>query len=309
MKNSKYKFYKNCLTPIVLAIFLFTSTPISAQQDSTQIRNKRLIPTLTVAGTAYVGAMTGLYFLWYKDYPQSSFHTLNDNAAWLQVDKVGHSTTTYHLAKSSYTIFKWSGMTDNKALFIGSLASLTFQTSVEILDGLSTNWGFSWGDFGANIAGTAIFAGQQILWKEQRISLKFSYFPSEYAEFNPAVLGANFQERVLKDYNGQTYWLSVNIASFLKQETKIPKWLNIAFGYGAKGMLNTYSNSISNSSIIPTFNRTRQYYLSLDVDLSRIHTKSEFLKMLLDIVSVVKIPFPTLEYNSENGISFHPLHF
>ena len=309
MRNSKYKIFNIGLPPLVLAIFLFISTTGLAQQDSIQIRNKRLIPTLAVAGTAYVGAMTSLYFLWYKDYPQSSFHTLNDNAAWLQVDKMGHSITGYHLAKSSHSVFKWAGMTDNKALWLGSLAGLTFQTSVEMLDGFSTNWGFSWGDFGANIAGTAIFTGQQMLWKEQRISLKFSYFPSEYAEYNPGILGANFQEKVLKDYNAQTYWVSVNIASFLKRETKIPKWLNIAFGYGAKGMLNTYSNAVSSNSTIPQFERTRQFYFSLDVDLSRIHTNSEFLKVLLDVASVIKIPFPTLEFNKENGILFHPVYF
>ena len=309
MRNSKYKIFNTGLIPLVLAIFLFTSNAGLAQQDSIPKHNKRLGPTLAIAGTAYVGGMTGLYFLWYKDYPQSAFHTLNDNTAWLQVDKMGHGLTEYHLAKSSHSVFHWAGMTDNKALLLGSLAGLTFQTSVEMLDGFSTNWGFSWGDFGANIAGTAIFTSQQMLWNEQRISLKFSYFPSKYAQYNPAVLGANFQERVLKDYNGQTYWVSVNIASFLMQETKIPKWLNIAFGYGAKGMLNTYSNSISSNSAVPTFNRTRQYYLSLDVDLSRIKTNSEFLKVLLDVASVIKIPFPALEFNKENGVLFHPIYF
>lgn len=308
MRNSKYKIFISGLIPLVLAIFLFISTTGLAQQDSIP-NNKRLVPTLAVAGTAYVGAMTGLYFLWYKDYPQSSFHTLDDNAAWLQVDKMGHSITGYHLAKSSYSVFHWAGMTDNKALWLGSLAGLTFQTSVEMLDGFSTNWGFSWGDFGANITGIAFFTGQQMLWKEQRISLKFSYFPSEYAEFNPTVLGANFQEKVLKDYNAQTYWVSVNIASFLKEETKIPKWLNIAFGYGAKGMLNTYSNTVSSTSTVPQFERTRQFYFSLDVDLSRIHTNSEFLKVLLDVASVIKFPFPALEFNKENGVLFHPVYF
>jgi hypothetical protein len=43
-------------------------------------------------------------------------------------------------------------------------------------------------------------------------------------------------EQMLKDYNGQTYWLSVNLHSFYKG-SKIPKWLNLAIGYGANGML------------------------------------------------------------------------
>lgn len=278
-------------------------------QDTIVPRNKRLTPTLALAGTAYVGGMTGLYFLWYADYPQSAFHTINDNAAWLQIDKLGHSLTAYHLGKSSYSILKWAGMPQKKALWIGGLSGVAFQTSVEILDGFSSNWGFSWGDFGANLSGTTLFIGQELLWDEQRISLKFSYFPTKYAQYNPAVLGGNFQERMLKDYNAQTYWLSVNIASFLPKESKVPKWLNIAFGYGAKGMLNTYSNVVSGNDNIPIYERTRQYYFSLDIDLSKIKTKSEFLRMLLDVASVIKVPFPAIEFNKENGMVLHPFYF
>jgi hypothetical protein len=41
---------------------------------------------------------------------------------------------------------------------------------------------------------------------------------------------------MLKDYNGQTYWLSVNlhIPSPKAQKTQ---WLNLAIGYGADGMI------------------------------------------------------------------------
>lgn len=307
MKNSKHSSVNKGILLPMLAVFLFFHSSLSAQ-DTIAAKNKRLTPTLVAAGTAYVGGLSGLYFLWYADYPQSSFHSINDNAAWLQVDKLGHISTAYHLGRSSYSVLKWAGMPERKAVWTGALGALAFQTSVEVLDGFSTNWGFSWGDFSANLSGSALFVGQQLLWKEQRISLKFSYFPTKYTSYNPSVLGANFQERILKDYNGQTYWLSVNVASFLPDETRFPKWLNVAFGYGAKGMINTYSNTV-NGIDYPNFIRTRQFYLSLDVDLTKIKTQSEFLKTLLEVVGVIKIPFPTLEYNTENGFAFYPLYF
>jgi hypothetical protein len=76
----------------------------------------------------------------------------------------------------------------------------------------------------------------ELLWKEQRITPKFSFHTTQYAQYRPNVLGSSLAEQMLKDYNGQTYWLSVNLHSFYKG-SKIPKWLNLAIGYGANGML------------------------------------------------------------------------
>ena len=41
---------------------------------------------------AAIGTATliGLNQVWYADYPRSDFHFINDNAEWLQMDKVGH---------------------------------------------------------------------------------------------------------------------------------------------------------------------------------------------------------------------------
>ncbi|MEJ6491389.1 MAG: hypothetical protein QNL60_02870 [Flavobacteriales bacterium] len=58
---------------------------------------------------------------------------------------------------------------------------------------------------GANALGSGLFLGHHLLWKEQRIVLKFSSHPTEFAKYRPEVLGSSYPERLLKDYNGQTY--------------------------------------------------------------------------------------------------------
>ena len=63
---------------------------------------------------------------------------------------------------------------------------------------------------------------------------KFSFHTTKYASLRPNVLGSSLSEEIFKDYNGQTYWLSVNLHSFFKS-SKLPKWLNLAAGYGADG--------------------------------------------------------------------------
>ena len=113
-------------------------------------------------------------------------------------------------------------------------------------------------------------------------------------------------EESLKDYNGQTYWLSANLHSFFK-ESNLPPWLNLALGYGADGMLTGTSEDLNN--FFPDQDRIRQFYLSFDVDFTRINTNSNLLKTVFSVLNVVKIPFPTLEFNSKNGVAFHLLFF
>ena len=174
-----------------------------------------------------------------------------------------------------------------------------------VFDGFSSEWGFSWGDFASNALGSGLYVGQDLLWDEQRITLKYSFHQTRFAKQNPEKLGDGFIEEFLKDYNGQTYWLSANLHSFFK-ESKLPRWLNIAVGYGGEGMLTGRPN---NSIFFTNQDRYRQFYLSLDLDLTRINTKSSFLRTVFSILNVIKIPAPTLEFNNEKGVAFHLLYF
>ena len=91
--------------------------------------------------------------------------------------------------------------------------------------------------------------------------MKYSFHQTKYATIKPELLGNNFIEQSIKDYNGQTYWLSANIWSFSKKKI-FPKWLNIALGYGAEGMLSSQNTRENEESEIPY----RQFFISLDVD-------------------------------------------
>ena len=130
---------------------------------------------------------------------------------------------------------------------------------------------------------------------------------TQYANQRPDKLGTSLNEQILKDYNGQTYWLSVNLHSFAK-ETKIPKWLNVAFGYGAEGMLSGNSkNEIPFSIENPE--KYRKFFLSFDVNLAKIDTKSHFLKTIFSVLNTIKIPAPTLEYSANKGLKAHAFYF
>lgn len=251
-------------------------------------------------------SLVGLNQFWYADYPQSNFHTINDSGEWLQMDKFGHVFSSYQLGRIGADVLSWSGVSEKKQLIYGATLGFAYLGVVEVFDGFSQEWGFSWTDLLANAAGTGLYVGQQLFWKEQRIILKYSFHQTQYAPQNPQKLGDGLMEEFLKDYNGQTYWLSVNLHSFFKQN-RIPKWLNVALGYGADGMLTGENEHVNNFGI--TQNRTRQFYLSLDVDLSKIETRSHVLKTIFSVFNTIKVPFPTMEFTEENSIKFHGIYF
>ncbi|MBL7883600.1 MAG: DUF2279 domain-containing protein [Bacteroidia bacterium] len=287
-----------------------TSVLFPVSDTSAHLNKKRLGLVLSTELGLYAGSLVALNELWYKNYPRSSFHFFDDNAEWLQMDKVGHVTTSYYIGRVGISLLKWSGVERKKAIWYGGMLGSLYQSTIEVLDGYSQEWGFSLGDFAANTLGSLLVVGQELAWDEQRITLKFSFQKSEFAPYRPNLLGKNIQENILKDYNGQTYWLSINPSSFMKKDTKFPHWLNIAIGYGANGMTGGQINppffDINTNQIY--FDRYRQYYLSLDVDLTRIKTKSLFLKTFFQSIGFIKIPAPALEFN-RNGVKGNWLGF
>ena len=220
------------------------------------------------------------------------------------MDKVGHVFSSYQMGRFGADLLNWSGVSEKNQRIYGATLGFGFLTSVEVLDGFSKEWGFSLGDMVANVTGTGLYVGQELLWNEQRILLKYSFHNTHYANLSPDKLGGNIIEQALKDYNGQTYWLSINLYSFFKA-SKIPKWLNLAIGYGGEGMLSGRQNFNQQISVNQT--PYRQYYLSLDVNLEAIKTESRLLKSVFSVVNMIKIPFPALEINNKS-VDIHLLY-
>ncbi len=303
-------------TYFFIGLVLCLSFNLSGQSTETDsvagelINKKRLTGVSVTAGALYAGSMTGLYFLWYDDYPKSSFHFFNDCGEWLGMDKLGHITTSYWVGRIGYGSLRWAGLENKKAVWYGGTWGFVYLTSVEIFDGFSEEWGFSWGDVAANTLGAGLFIGQQLLLKDQPVAVKFSYSGSGYAQYRPDLLGENGIQRLLKDYNGQTYWLSASIGSFLPESSRFPRWLDISFGYSGEGMLGATSNPPEyNGEPLPDFERYSQYILSLDVDLTKIRTNNETLRFIFNTLGFIKIPFPAVEFNRVDKVKWHWLYY
>jgi len=274
------------------------------------LHTKRTLGLSIGLGASSVGSLVGLGTFWYNNLGSNGFKFRDDARQWLQMDKVGHSFSGYFIANTVHQSYRWAGLDENKSLLIGSAVGFGYLLSFEVLDGLSEDWGFSWSDIAANTAGVGLFFVQQKIWKEQRIRMKFSSSPSSYATYRPEVLGSNFSERLFKDYNGQTYWLSVNPHSFLADNSRFPTWLNVAFGYSIEERIFGSQNTaiLNIDGMERTFTSRRQYLFSLDIDLQKIPVKKPWLKTLFHTLNHIKIPFPALEY-SNTGFKLHGIYF
>jgi hypothetical protein len=256
---------------------------------------ERLIPVSSGIAVGWAGSMIGLHEIWYKNIEKSKFHTFDDRGNWLQMDKAGHLYTNYEISLLTSDLFKWSGLKSKTAAIIGTGIGLGYQTTLELFDGYSADWGFSWGDIGSNTLGAGLFLSQELIWNEQRLIPKFSFQPSEFARLRPSVLGSNFPEQLLKDYNGQTYWLSFNPFLFAKGST-FPKWICLSFGYSVNekiiGDKESYIDYSGISAV--TYNAHREFLISFDIDFSRIPVKKPWLKVLFRQLNYLKVPFPAL---------------
>lgn len=284
--------------------FSFGQTKFFNSTDT--LSKKRVWIASGISAYTQIGSISALYGVWYSQNANSTFHFFNDYGNWGNVDKYGHAYSSYQLSRTSGNLYRWTGMSHRNSAWVGFALGLSYQTTLEIFDGFSTGYGFSWGDVWFNILGSSLYLGQELTFKEQIFIPKFSYHPTSYAALRPNTLGSNHAERLLKDYNGQTYWLSFSPKSFLKS-SKFPGWLCVSMGYGIDARIvgdkTSYLDANGN-----TYFSNPEFYVSLDVDFKNLPIKNKTLKKVLTSLNYLKIPAPALSLKG-NKFKIYPVYF
>ena len=289
---------------ILFSVFfcLVASTDAQNFQDNsdTVFSMQRFAWSTASVGTVSFGSIYGLSKLWYSQENQGSFHLFNDAKNWMQMDKLGHSFSCYHVTRGLDALFSWTGLEKRKGILLAAGISFGYFTSIEVLDGFSESWGFSFSDIGFNALGIGLYVFRENYFKSQIFKPKFSFHQTRFAEQRPTVLGSNFAESLLKDYNGQTYWLSFSPQQMGVQ--KWPSWLMISLGHSIRGRLKGDATSYEGIT------SHREFLFSLDLDLSQLKVKSKLLRGLLEALNTLKIPFPSLIY-ANGKMNARPIYF
>lgn len=261
-----------------------------------------------VAGTAigFTGGFYLLYHSWYKAYAVGSFRFFDDSREWKGMDKIGHMASASILFDQFADIAGYSGYSKRQANSYALASSMAFLTAIECMDGFSEGWGFSLTDYAANVAGTTFSFLRRSGSGRNFPILKYSWKPGNLSAHRPELLGHSVAERMLKNYNEQTYWLSFPLNMFFP---KTPRWLCIATGYSANGMLGARTNSwTTEAGIFNDFTHIERYAafkFSLDIDLLALPLKKKWQRKLLGIVRWIKIPAPGVEIRTgkNQGVS------
>ncbi len=310
----KKHFWHKTIRAVSLLAVLFISTKMEAQQQRASFLFGQACDTVLPSvpkwhkwmmlgeGAFMAGTLTSLGVIWYgQEDGFGKFKTFNDITEWQQVDKVGHLVTSFHFMQGNSTALQFFGVDKCRSTKFSFWNALTFMTTIEVLDGLSPDYGFSFSDLGANAIG--VFGGlyaAQLPEDRMWFNLKYSFQPTDFAMENPNLLGENLSEQWLKDYNGQTYWLSLVPGNMGKN--KVPKWLGVAVGYGANGMVNAIEQKQYDRGY--AYGHSREYYLGLDVHLEYLFPMHSKAYKIFKLLSFMKLPLPGMKV-AQNGVTFH----
>lgn len=246
---------------------------------------------LTILGVVGAGVFTGFHIYysntWWKD-KRDYFKYAADGYYARNMDKASHVYTANVFTVATSVAYEWAGIAPGKALLYGALTSIAYETYIEINDGFAPNWGFDWGDMGANVFGAVYPFLQEEIKPLKHVNFKWSFKPSWIKSKTSST-----QDDLLDDYTNMTFWLSVNpmmvLPGSVTKAKFYPNFLALAVGMSIKD-----ASHVSGSGKAQV-----EWYLSFDWDVNRLPGNSDFMKKLKKILNFYHFPAPAVKISPE----------
>lgn len=246
---------------------------------------------MTILGVVGAGVFTGFHIYyantWWKD-QRDFFKFAADGYYARNMDKASHVYTANVFTVVSATAYEWAGMAPGKALLYGAITSFAYETYIEINDGFAPNWGFDWGDVGANVFGAVYPFLQEEIKPLKHINFKWSFKP-EWLKKKTSTQ----QDDLLDDYTSMNFWMSVNPMIVLPKSVTnakfYPNFLAVALGMSIKDASHTAGSQRAKV----------EWILSLDWDVNQLPGNSDFMKKLKKILNFYHFPAPAVKISPE----------
>ena len=293
--------------------FMYADNPKYTITGNLPLKNTHIKPL----NTAIVGATSIGIFVIQHELQQNTiwkrvgeFHITEDIQYALWIDKFGHFYGGYLIGYVFNEALLTCGFSNDLSTILGGILGLSYQTYVEVLDGMSVDWGFSPSDFYADIAGSAFYVAQKYVPFLQNFTPKFSYV-------NPQWLGEkdrNPHDSFIDNYSAQNFWMSINIRNIFGGAIKqyIPDWMQVSVGYAAYSLCNPGSGLCDPNISTPINDNVwgnRKIIIALDYDLVKLLPDGppawNWFKQTLNYF---KFPAPAIEFGFEGKTKFYFLY-
>ncbi|NOG45344.1 MAG: DUF2279 domain-containing protein [Calditrichaeota bacterium] len=213
----------------------------------------------------------------YYNQPRGDFHFTKNKSNELEffdnsvrgLDKFGHIFSSSLFSQNIYFMSRWSGLDKSFSSYSAFILASSIMGAMEVHDAYYKRWGFSIGDFVANVAGASFVVGQHNIPFLQNFDYKISYdFTRKKSD-----------DAVIESYANMTFWVTANpVGLFKLKKSWLPNWINIATGI-----------SVTHSTPHKT-----EILLGLDFNLKRIKTNSVFLNHIIHTLDRYKFPAPAI---------------
>lgn len=250
----------------------------NAQERHDSIHFERVV----LVGGATVGAFVVghglLNNLWWKG-QKSRFHVNAEQDYYyaLNADKIGHAYFAGAAATVYSDLMYWCGMDSVTAAWTGFGVAMTYQTYIEIRDGFSADYGFSWGDLSADLLGASIPIAKHYLPCLRDFDLQISFYPS-------SAFTSGGYNSIIDDYQSTAHWLAFHPHRLLSRSWQewYPPWLGLAIGHSVNNL-----NSATGGQ--------HRFFVSLDFNVAHIQGLPSWLQDVLRTIHLYHLPAPAVQ--------------
>lgn len=236
-----------------------------------------LVPAAAIGGIIVLN-----YEAFWKYAARSPEHFSPDPPYAMHIDKFSH----FYISAAGSDLMRYgyreAGLSEKTSAWVGASVSLVAATMVEVIDGLhgyDPEYGFSPGDWGADLVGCSLPVLRSYFPELQRLTTKLSMWPSD------AIKGGAYKT-IADDYESQFYWLSLDVHDWLG----LPPWLNVAAGFSAE--------NLAPAALLPSrigLEPRTLFLIAPDINLRGLPIHGAFWEKVLGVMDYIRIPSPALQ--------------
>ncbi|MCX6150218.1 MAG: DUF2279 domain-containing protein [Ignavibacteriales bacterium] len=228
-------------------------------------------------GALFLG--TGYYIDYYQRKAwwlggRTKLHLQNDWSYALNIDKIGHFYATNLYAHAFSGGYEAANMQAEQSTWFSALSALLFELYIETEDGFHKDYGFSPGDAGGDVLGSAFYIAQYYYPFLKNFQPRFSYIPTEKLKHTPNKI-------FIDDYEGQKYWMSMRMKNILPEGIADywPSFLNLSVGMGVKNLNGSGGGQ-------------REFYIAFDLDTEELPLYGSFWQFMKNSFNYIHFPMP-----------------